>query len=135
MHIEETALDTLLELTKGHPYYTQLLCRELYFYALSQRKPIDIKAVEIAIGEAIRIEEMYFTTLWEDVSKNSAQVAVLQAMVENKESLFNKDIKIRINVTRTLNQLIKKGILKKNQKGQYEFTDMLFREYIKERLL
>ena len=56
-------------------------------------------------------------------------------MVKNKESLFNKNMKIKINVTRTLNQLIKKGILKKNEKGQYEFTDMLFREYIKERLL
>ena len=55
--------------------------------------------------------------------------------VKNKESLFNKNMKIKINVTRPLNQLIKKGILKKNEKGQYEFTDMFFREYIKERLL
>ncbi|UCH97658.1 MAG: hypothetical protein JSV88_12635, partial [Candidatus Aminicenantes bacterium] len=100
-----------------------------------QKKPIDIKAVEIATGEAIGIEEMYFSTLWEDVGKNSAQVAVLKALVENKESLFNKDMKIKINVTRTVNQLIKKGILKKNEKGQYEFIDMLFREYIKQRLL
>jgi hypothetical protein len=117
LDIERTALDTLLKLTNGHPYYTQLLCRELFFYALSQRKPINIKAVEIAVGEAIRIEDKYFSTLWEDVSKNSSQVAVLQAMVENKERLFNKDMKIKINVTRTVNQLIKKGILKKNERG------------------
>lgn len=135
LDIEKTALDALLKLTNGHPYYTQLLCRELYFYALSQRKPIDAKAVKIATNEAIGIEEMYFSTLWEDVGKNSAQVAVLKALAENNESLFNKKMKIKINVTRTVNQLIKKGVLKKNEKGQYEFTDMLFKEYIKQRLL
>jgi len=133
--VEESALDTLLDLTNGHPYYTQLLCRELYFYALSQKKIIDIEAVEIAISEAIKLEELYFASLWEDVSKNSAQVVVLQALVENRESLFKKDMKVKVNVTRTLNRLIKKGILKKNKKGQYEFTDLLFRKYIKERLL
>lgn len=134
LQIEDTALDALLDLTKGHPYYTQLLCRELYFYALSQKKPIDGKAVEIATGEAVRIEDLYFSKLWEEVSKNSAQLMVLQAMVENKGSLYNRDMKKKINVTRTLNQLITRGIVKKNGKGQYEFTDPLFIEYIKEKL-
>lgn len=135
LDIEETALDTLLELTKGHPYYTQLLCRELYFYALSQKKIIDGKAVEIAIDEVIRVEELYFSTLWEEVSKNSAQVTVLLAIVENKTSLFRKDLKKKVNVTRTLKQLIKRGIVRKNENSQYEFTDPLFKEYIKEKLL
>jgi hypothetical protein len=133
--IEESALDALLNLTKGHPYYTQLLSRELYFYALSQKKTIDIQAVEIATVEAIRIEELYFSKLWEDISKNSAQVTVLLAMVENKASLYRSEIKKKINVTRTLNQLITRGIVRKDEKGQYEFTDPLFREYIKEKLL
>jgi hypothetical protein len=127
--------NNLLKNTNGHPYYTQLLFRELYFFALSQRKPIDVEAVKIATAEAIGIEDMYFSTLWEDVGKNSAQVAVLKALAENNKKLFNKNMKIIINVTRTVNQLIKKGILKKNEKGQYEFTDMLFKEYIKQRLL
>lgn len=63
------------------------------------------------------------------------QVTVLLAMVENKASLYHRDMKKKINVTRTLNQLITRGIVKKNEMGQYEFTDPLFREYIKEKLL
>jgi predicted transcriptional regulator len=91
--------------------------------------------VKIATAEAIRIEELYFSKLWEDISKNSAQVTVLLAMGENKASLYHSEIKKKINVTRTLNQLITRGIIRKNETGQYEFTDPLFREYIKEKLL
>ncbi|MCK4764386.1 MAG: ATP-binding protein [Candidatus Aminicenantes bacterium] len=135
LDVRETALDAVLELTEGHPYYTQLLCRELYFYALSKGKPIDSEAVEIAIDEVIRIEELYFSTLWEEVSKNSAQVTVLLAIVENRGSLFHSDLKKKINVTRTLTQLKKRGIVEKNENNRYEFTDPLFKEYIKVRLL
>lgn len=35
-----------------------------------------------------------------------------------------------VNVTRTLSRLIKRGIVKKSEKGLYEFTDPLFRKFI-----
>jgi uncharacterized protein len=129
--IEEPGLYTLLEITRGHPYYTQLLCRELYFYALSQKKPIIKKgAVQYALEEAMRLEDIYFSKLWDELSKNSAQLSILQALLSNKPSLYNKDIKAKINVTRTLYQLIKRGIIKKSEKGLYEFTDPLFSKFV-----
>ncbi|MEA3360397.1 MAG: ATP-binding protein [Thermodesulfobacteriota bacterium] len=128
--VEEPILYDLLEITSGHPYYTQLLCRELYFYALSQEKAIDKGAVQYALEEAIRLEDLYFSKLWDELSKNSSQVSILQALVNNKSSLYHKDIKTKVNVTRTLHQLMKRGILKKSEKGLYEFTDPLFRKFI-----
>jgi len=128
--VEEPVLHDLLEITGGHPYYTQLLSRELLFYALSQEKSIDKRAVAYALEEAINLEGLYFSKLWEELGKNSAQINILQALVKNKSSLYHKDIKAKVNVTRTLNQLTKRGILKKSEKGLYEFTDPLFRKVI-----
>lgn len=128
--IEEPVFRDLLEITGGHPYYTQLLCRELLFYALSQRKSIDKRAVGYAFEEAMHLEGLYFSKLWEELGKNSAQINILQALVNNKTSLYHKDIKAKVNVARTLNQLMKRGILKKSEKGLYEFTDPLFRKFI-----
>lgn len=91
--VEEPVLHDLLEITSGHPYYTQLLCRELYFYALSQGKSIDKRAVEYALEEAIRLEDLYFSMLWDELSKNSAQVSILQALVSNKSSLYHQGYK------------------------------------------
>ncbi len=88
--IEEPVLHDLLEITGGHPYYTQLLCRELYFYALSQGESIDKRAVQYASEEAIRLEDLYFSKLWDEVSKNSAQVSILQALVNNKSSYITR---------------------------------------------
>jgi len=78
---------------------------------------------------------MYFSKLWDELSKNSAQVSILQALVNNKSSLYHKDIKTKINVTRTLNQLMKRGIVKKSEKGLYEFTVPLFRKFIERKFL
>jgi AAA+ ATPase superfamily predicted ATPase len=133
--VEEPVLRDLLGITSGHPYYTQLLCRELYFYALSQGKSIDRRAVQYALEEAIRLEDLYFSKLWDELSKNSAQVSILQVLISNKLSLYHKDIKTKVNVTRTVNQLIKRGILKKSEKGLYVFTDPLFRKFIERKFL
>ena len=135
MVINKNALDTLLDITDGHPYYTQLLCRELYFYALTQNKqPIDKKCVKIAFQEAVLIEDLYFSKIWEEISGNSAQLSVLKATVEGKESLYNKEMQKQVNVARTLNQLTNRGMIKKNLKGQYQFVDPLFAEFLKNKL-
>ena len=133
--VEEPVLHDLLEITCGHPYYTQLLCRELLFYSLSHGKSMDKRAVGYALEEAMHLEDLYFSKLWEELGKNSAQVNILQVLVKNKSSLYHKDIKAKVNVTRTLKQLIKRGIIEKTEKGLYKFIDPLFREFIERKFL
>lgn len=78
----------------------------------------------------MRLEDIYFSKLWDELSKNSAQLSILQALLSNKPSLYNKDIKAKVNVTRTLYQLIKRGTIKKSEKGLYKFTDPLFSKFV-----
>lgn len=133
--IDESALNDLLNITNGHPFYTQLLCRELYFYALSQEKSITAKAIDYALEEVIRVEDMYYSKLWDEINKNSAQIYILHALVSKVPALFNKERKAKINVTRTLQQLIKRGIINKNNNRMYTFTDPMFRIFIERKFL
>lgn len=56
---------------------------------------------------------------------------ILETTLDNKK--LEKIIKAlkEINIYRTLNSLVQKGILKKASKGDYQFTDPLLAEYIK----
>ena len=131
--ISEDSLDNILEITKGHPYYSQLLCREAYFYALDNKVQITPDVIQFAFEETIKIEDMYLSKLWEEIASNSAQLKILQIIVEKKASIFNQGKQKDINVYRTLTSLVQKGILSKQGKGDYQFTDPLFAEYVKDK--
>jgi len=134
LHATDDALELLLNITNGHPYYTQLICREMYFYALSHKSPVNSGAVEIALNEAILIEDMYLSKIWEEISKNSAQIKVLHGIVNQEKSLYNQTNRIGINVSRTLAQLVNRGIITKRGKGKYGFADPLFAQFAKKKL-
>ena len=131
----DKALAYLLDITDGHPYYTQLLCRELYFYAISHNTIINNETVEIALQEAILAEEIYFSKIWEEIANNSAQINILYEIIENRNSLYSKNNEKSLNVSRTLTQLQNKGIIKKEAKGRYMLVDPLFAEYFKRKFL
>ena len=130
----DEALDLLLDITNGHPYYTQLLCREMYFYSLSQKSPLNSEVVKIALNEAMLIEDIYFTKIWEEISKNSSQIRILHDIVIEKYSLYNQTNNKKINVPRTLAQLVNKGIITKRGKGKYHLADPLFAQFLKNKL-
>ncbi len=127
----DKAINYILEITQGHPYYTQLICREIYFYSLTNKVSVNKYIVDIAINEALNIEELYLSKIWEEISKNSSQVQLLQNITENITKVYNQNRKNSINISRTLNQLIKKGLITKKSKGNYKITDPLFVEYLK----
>jgi len=129
------ALDYLLDITDGHPYYTQLLCRELYFYAMSHNTVINNETVEFTLQEAIFAEDIYFSKIWEEIAANSAQINILHNIIENKNSLYNNNSEKKLNVSRTLNQLQNKGLIRKEAKGRFKFVDPLFAEYVKRKFL
>ncbi len=129
--ISDDALDSIFNITKGHPYYTQFLCREVYFYALDKKVQITPDVIQFAFEETINIEELYLSKLWEEIASNSAQLKILQSLIENKGSVFNQNKYKEINIYRTLSSLVQKGILKKADRGNYQFSDPLFAEYVK----
>lgn len=126
--ITKNAIDFLLKVTDGHPYYTQLICRESYFLALSNKTKINSDIVKNAIDEAVLIESPYFSKIWEEIKGNSAQIKILKKVVFNKEPLYNYKT---LNVSRTLNQLVKNTLILKENNGRYRIADPLFAIFLK----
>jgi len=52
-------------------------------------------------------------------------------VIGNEGSIFNQGKQKEINVYRTLSSLVQRGILKKEAKGNYQFADPLFAEYVR----
>ncbi|MDZ7724263.1 MAG: hypothetical protein U5R06_16020 [candidate division KSB1 bacterium] len=133
INVEQASLDTILDFTGGHPYYTQLICQQIELEHATERT---VKASQIAdyIESAMWVEINYIETLWQELSKSRENVAVLVALAENREKIYSKINTKHVNVARAIKRFEKNGIIEKRNK-QYTVTDPLFLYWIKRKLL
>ncbi|MBI4648748.1 MAG: ATP-binding protein [Bacteroidia bacterium] len=127
--IKDNAVKLILEKTKGHPYYTQLLCRSIHYLFKGEKNIIETSDVNIGYEEALISEKTYFEKLWEELKNTPAQLDILLRIASRQEKIYSNNNKI--NVTRSLKTLLTKGIIKKISKGSYSITDPFFDEYVK----
>jgi AAA+ ATPase superfamily predicted ATPase len=131
--IKSPALDRIMEFSGGHPYYTQLVCRELE-YLSSSLNSLDGNNVDEAIEEAFWSEINYIEKTWDELSSSREQTQVLFAIAQNVDSIYNSlDIK-RVNVSRALRNLTAKGTIKKKGKNYY-LTDPMLTYFIRRDIL
>jgi hypothetical protein len=65
--VSPDAIDEILRVTSGHPYYTQLICHGLFDRWASARKPaMTAEDVLAVLGEAIDLGSGNLTYVWED---------------------------------------------------------------------
>ncbi len=131
IEVDDKIIEQILNKTNCHPYYTQLLCRELYFAMLDESRQVRQSDVDEAFEEAMRTENDYFDILWARISNFSSQKKVLGYIAFDRDDLFALEKKKNINVARTLQLLINNGFIRKVEKGWYEFIDPLFKVYVK----
>ena len=115
--IQESALNILLDFPKGHPYYTQLICKQLEFKLVGTNKnKINDREIIDAIDEAYWSEINYIEKLWEELSGAREQVNILIAIAQGIPSLYNSLDLNKLNVSRALRKLRSKGLIKKEDK-------------------
>ncbi len=95
------AIDRILELTAGQPYYTQLLCHNL-FTRWTQTKPeqLDVVDVEAVLPDVMEQGTPNFQFVWEDSSP--AEQAVIAALADAAPRY--RGGLMRRNLDRTLHQ-------------------------------
>ncbi len=72
--IEEDAIDYLLSMTAGHPFYLQLLCRKLYEYVQEHHVTLTREYVATCVQEWVtRADASRFQHLWEASSNGHMQ--------------------------------------------------------------
>ena len=82
---DDLALDKILRVTAGHPYFLQLVCYTLVKQANQQKTGyVTISDVNVALGDMLRLGEVHFAYLWQ--RSNPAERAVLAAAAHLKRS-------------------------------------------------
>jgi len=65
--VSPEAVDRILGITSGHPYYTQLVCHCMFDLWSRAPKPVmDVADVEAVLAEAIELGSANLTYVWED---------------------------------------------------------------------
>jgi hypothetical protein len=126
--IDDRAVEAILDLTNGHPYYTQQLCYELW--AIS-KKVTDESLVQEAINKIVMHERKNYLEIMSHLTP--LQRRFLRALaVEGNVSVFSSDfvekyeLKTCSHVQRLVKSLEKRGIL-----DEGKIPDIFFREWLR----
>ncbi len=129
----EKFIDEILDFTKGHPYYTQLILQQILLNKAIESKPKEPSLSEI-LKQLIIIENNYLEKQWEDISRSRELVQTLLAIVRYRESPYSHLDTKKINPGRALKRLSGSGILLR-ENNRYSLSDPLLELWIKEKII
>jgi len=121
----------ILSKTKAHPYYTQLLCQEIYLEVHGVKREINKKDIENAFNAILNQEKNYLEILWEQIKSRKDFVYVVKSICFEKNP-YKVDNLERQQVFYILQQLERMGVIKKKGKADYSMIDPLFTQFVKE---
>jgi hypothetical protein len=130
--VSKSLISEILNLTKGHPYYSSLFLQQwlLNAYDIELLKE---GAFEWLLNKVIDIENPYLEKLWEDVSTYKDQRMLVVSLAENKKPYSVMDSK-RVNISRTIQKVESKSLILKTPDG-WQFSDPLFEMWMKMKVL
>ncbi|NJE01781.1 ATP-binding protein [Thermococcus sp. JdF3] len=135
LRVSSEAVDAVLEITKGHPHYTQMLCYRLWLMAmLSGRNSVGTEDVEGALSEVLTEASEFFEEIWDSLTMN--QRRLLRGLAEGERDLYSKDFLVRYGfenastVQATLRALLNKELVIKED-GRYLFENPLFERWVR----
>jgi len=133
------AVDRILQLTAGQPYYTQLVCHELFNRAKAkQRDTIDVHDVELVRPQAVEMATAQMHYLWQETPGVGRQFLLALAEFGGDEGLSLAQVHHFMGareapppmrrVAQCLSELIARYII--TQESPYAFRMGLFRHWI-----
>ncbi len=130
---DEKFIDDILNFSKGHPYYTQLVLQQIL---LNISTGIDNKVIslKIILQQLLIIENNYLEKQWEDINKSRELVQTLLVIIKYRKSLYSHIDTKKVNLGRALKKLIGSGIIY-NEKNSYHLSDPLLELWIKNKVL
>lgn len=128
--IRGEVVERILDLTGGHPYYTQQLCYEIWFIS---KNADDTALVEEAVRNIITHQEINYLNIWETLPRLQRNLLIGLAREEgvsiySAEFIDAYGLKTQSHVKRAFESLGKKGIIDEGR-----VVDIFFREWLKRR--
>lgn len=128
--ISEDAVGMILDVTGGHPYFTQQLCYELWFISS------DVKGASLVDETVERIlahQQVSYLNIWDSLPQLQRNLLVGLAR-EESPSIYSAEfveryqLKTQSHVKRAFELLERKGII-----DEGKIVDIFFREWLKKR--
>ena len=123
-------IDSILKLTKCHPYYTQCLCKIIYLNIKDKGK-LDLNDIKSSFEQILALQQTYLDGVWSRLKHDSMlQLRICLHIVGKKDvSVYSSFDDSKQNIHAALQALIRKGIIKRSDEGYY-LVDPLFEEYL-----
>ncbi len=133
--ISNSTVRKIFTIAENIPYYVQMLSHELWDFAISNKKEIQERDVEIILNQLVKQYDQNFRTEWARLVSTKRQLLQVIAK-EGGKNLFSKELMERnelpypSTIQRTLESLITEEYIDKTN-GEYFIVNILFREWIK----
>ncbi|GAB6135976.1 AAA family ATPase [Thermococcus prieurii] len=134
LEVDDGLIDSVLEVTKGHPHYTQMICHRLWLNALlSERNDISEKDLEKALEEILNETAEFFEEIWGSLTINQRRLLV--AIARNESDLYSRDFLNRYGFERASTvqaalKALKEKELIVRENGKYLVENPLFELWI-----
>jgi len=136
--IGESIIDEIVEISDGHPNFTQMLCRQLWTQGHSG-KVITNKNLAHAIEEILEVHGEYYSAIWADLSLHQKNL-LLAICKGGGQKVFSQEFVGRFGlgsfstVQKSLNRLIIRQIL--DRRGDHYYVrDMFFQRWLTRRMI
>lgn len=129
IHIDETVIDEILNETGGHPYYTQLLCQNVYLDVKGSKNTVESIDVKRGIELVLDSERQFFEEMWQRLREKKNYLLVVKKIAngESPYDLVDLDRQLIYNILVSLN---KSGVIKKVDRAKYQIIDPFFKKYL-----
>jgi len=143
---DDLAVDKMLRVTGGHPYFLQLLCYALVnLHNRERRNYLTIEDVNRTLAEIIGLGEAHLAFLWGESSpQEQAVLSALAQLLSTGEpgtqgaiagllEEFGLQVS-RPGIAEAIGQMIRRGILQRSEQGsnRYQFAMDLMRLWLEE---
>lgn len=127
-----TVVDSILEITNCHPYYTQQLCHEIFI--INDNKIIHKDSIEKAIGNILSNHNFDYQEWWRQLDNTERKIiiGICNGMQNPTSGEFISVFGIKSTSTAgsAVKRLIKKGILIKSREDLYLIEDPFWMRWI-----
>lgn len=138
------AIDSIVELSGGYPYFIQFFCKEL-FDSYLQQISVGIDKPVVSLDDIVhKLDIDFYSGRWSKITSRQRDLLSIAAKLENANSFFSiQDIVSKSNelasgqgfkpsyVNQILNRMIETGLIFKSRHGEYSFAVPLLADYIK----
>lgn len=134
--ISDEVAQEIGNLTQNHPHYFKVLAQAVLDIA-TEKTILNLKDVKAGFEKSFLQVKAELDTEWEALRRARLQRSVLKFLASSDTGIYSKKGLIGVDKAKiyfSLSELERKGIIRKTEKGKYQFTNPFFKEYIKRML-